>query len=313
MYFSSHLWVTVLAGGNGCRLAGVTRDAGGGHVPKQFYRFGPGGSPLCHVLGRALRLAPAARVVTMVQEAHRRWWAPELAATGCDNVIAQPANRGTGVAVLHALGAIAARDPDPLLLVLPADHEVDDEEAWERTLAHACDAALRAPTELVLVGVDAPIDPDFGWVVPRSRAGKGPWPVATFVEKPDTARTSTLSAAGAMCSTFAFAATGGALLGLFRRRARPLLRAFVDNFEQLAASPPAGTRIAELPACDFSRDVLQLEPESVRVLTAPDCGWTDLGTPGRVERWRHRRTPRRRRPSAESRHELLASGGERGG
>jgi hypothetical protein len=38
----------------------------------------------------------------------------------------------------------------------------------------------------------------------------------------------------------------------------------------------------QLPALDFSRDILQRSPELLRVMSVPPCGWSDLGTPRRV-------------------------------
>jgi hypothetical protein len=37
-----------------------------------------------------------------------------------------------------------------------------------------------------------------------------------------------------------------------------------------------------LAPVDFSRDVLEGQEPMLRVLTVPNCGWTDLGTPQRV-------------------------------
>jgi mannose-1-phosphate guanylyltransferase len=37
-----------------------------------------------------------------------------------------------------------------------------------------------------------------------------------------------------------------------------------------------------LPTVDFSRAVVQHAPRTLRVITAPACGWNDLGTPRRV-------------------------------
>jgi hypothetical protein len=38
----------------------------------------------------------------------------------------------------------------------------------------------------------------------------------------------------------------------------------------------------ELPAVDFSRDLLEPQASRLQVLRAPPCGWSDLGTPQRV-------------------------------
>jgi hypothetical protein len=43
------------------------------------------------------------------------------------------------------------------------------------------------------------------------------------------------------------------------------------------------TRLYEnLSPVDFSRSVVQQAPQALRVITAPACGWNDLGTPRRV-------------------------------
>jgi hypothetical protein len=61
----------------------------------------------------------------------------------------------------------------------------------------------------------------------------------------------------------------------------------------------------DLPLVDFSRVVIQGSEEKLRVVKAPACGWSDLGTPKRVadtlKRIEHERLERprvaRRNPS----------------
>jgi hypothetical protein len=38
----------------------------------------------------------------------------------------------------------------------------------------------------------------------------------------------------------------------------------------------------QLPRLDFSSDILQKQSDDLWMLTAPPCGWSDLGTPRRV-------------------------------
>jgi hypothetical protein len=40
---------------------------------------------------------------------------------------------------------------------------------------------------------------------------------------------------------------------------------------------------ADLECQDFSRDVLERHAQMLQVLRVPSCGWTDLGTPKRVQ------------------------------
>jgi hypothetical protein len=42
---------------------------------------------------------------------------------------------------------------------------------------------------------------------------------------------------------------------------------------------------SSLPTTDFSHDILEEAVRDLRMLPVPHCGWTDLGTPERIERW----------------------------
>jgi hypothetical protein len=60
---------------------------------------------------------------------------------------------------------------------------------------------------------------------------------------------------------------------------------------------------ADLPTLDFSRDVLAEHAAGLKVLAVPACGWTDLGTPRRVEQALARHHP----PVRASREPLQAT------
>ncbi len=289
MNTESKPWVVVLAGGDGLRLASMTRDPGGHHVPKQFCRFGSDSSVLSHTMKRARRLAEPEQIIAVVQDSHRRWWAEELHELPKPNVIRQRANHGTGVALLHALTEIMRRDRDAHLLVLPSDQEVLDEYAWHATLLRTVDAALDAPEHVVLVGVEPQSDPDFGWIVPGEDVGENTRTVLRFAEKPGAAEAAELALGGALCSAFVFAASGAALLDLFSRHpSEPIAR----RAQALSGSvlEPNGSALGmeDLPYSDFSHDLLERAPYCARVVTGYPCGWTDLGTPARLARWKQR-------------------------
>jgi mannose-1-phosphate guanylyltransferase len=95
-------WVIVLAGGDGRRLAAVTRDVDGRPVPKQYWPV-DGGAPMMRwAIARAARLAPPSRVLTVVNQAHQRFWPRALAGIPESNRLVQPCNRGTAAGVLLA-------------------------------------------------------------------------------------------------------------------------------------------------------------------------------------------------------------------
>ena len=294
----SHSWVAILAGGEGRRLASLTRDTGGRPVPKQFWDFAGGGTPFAHALERARSLVPDARIIVLAQETQRPWWEPAL--TGADgvHVVSQSANRGTGIALLEALQLALRRDRDPHFVVLPSDQEVDDEPVWRHWIRRIQASAREWPDHVVLLAAEAQNDADFGWIVTRAESRDGTRGVAEFHEKPAGRIATELALRGALCSTLTFAGSARGLLDLFHRHARPVL----DGFRTLVADRdathrPRRPRFVAPFSCDFSRDLLEQAIDDLRVVPLPSCGWTDLGTPDRVARWRARRAPRRLDPS----------------
>ena len=279
-------WAVVLAAGEGTRLAALTRDATGKSVPKQFCSLN-GGSALVHdALQRARRVAPREQVCAIVAQQHSRYWRKALENLPRRNIIVQPQNRGTANGVLLCVLAVLERDPLARIVFLPADHFVFDESALARAL---CDLAVHlnhSPDGVTLIGIEPDeADPELGYIVPGRTLSDGSRTVARFVEKPAACVARKLFNGKALWNSFIFAATGSALLGLLRRHLGPSVE---DMATALARDSQSGqyTALTELyerlPTADFSRAVLQPAPETLRVITAPACGWSDLGTPRRV-------------------------------
>ena len=67
------LWVVVLAGGEGTRLRSFARQVLGSERPKQFCQILGSGSMLRHTWGRAARLVPPERIVTIITAGQERY------------------------------------------------------------------------------------------------------------------------------------------------------------------------------------------------------------------------------------------------
>jgi mannose-1-phosphate guanylyltransferase len=281
-------WAIVLAAGDGTRLASLTTDEHGNSVPKQFCSLDGGSSLLHEAMHRARHIAPRERLCVIVAEHHRRYWQSALWAMPMSNIIVQPRNCGTANGILLATLKILERDPLARIVFLPADHFVRDEAALAGSLREVATLLTRNPDELLLVGIEPEeADPELGYIVPRRDAGNdGARGVDRFVEKPPATVARQLLKQGALWNSFIFAAYGPALLGLIRR-AQPEI---VERLETaLARDSRLGARsialeeaYEDLPSVDFSRGVMQGAEASLRVVTAPACGWSDLGTPMRV-------------------------------
>jgi len=293
MVENTHDWVIILAAGEGQRVKALMVDPDGTQIPKQFCRLEGRTSMLRWTVDRALRLVPARRLVCVVAEQHQRWWERELFDLPTENVVVQPKNRGTAPGILLPLMTVLHRDPLARVLVLPSDHYVEHEE----TLRNAIHTALSAPKTMddrvVLLGmVPDEFHSDYGWIVPKGAIQVDTvCGVRRFVEKPDSGRARRLMSRGALMNSLIFVGCGTAILDLFEQAVPALIEQFraAPKLDGEGASVAIRQLYGQLPKNDFSRDVLEQTPDRLAVLPVPRCGWSDLGTPARLELYRNRR------------------------
>lgn len=275
-----HRWAIVLAGGEGSRLSGLTRDLHGVPVPKQFCSLN-GASTLLHdALARASAVAPPERTVVIVAAHQARYWQSQLSSLPAANIVVQPRNRGTAIGVLLPTLHILARDPEARIVCLPSDHFVADESI----LAQAIDAALsdleHSPGKITFLGIEPEeADPGLGYIAPSVPAAGTSAPIARFIEKPEVAVARRLIEQGALWNSFIFAARGSAVVRLVQSR---YPRAVGDIALALGQSDVLARVYDELPPIDFSRDIVEGAEPELRVRAVPACGWSDLGTPQRL-------------------------------
>lgn len=293
---SGHVWAIVLAGGQGRRLQDLTTLAGEA-VPKQFCALQGEVSMLQRAVRRAARLVPEEHIRVVVAEAHRRWWRDELSSLPPACAVTQPCDRGTAAGVLLPLTKILRQDAEAVVVLLPADHHVEDEWVLQTAIQQGMAIVRRAPERLVVLGMepDEAHDSDFGWIVPeRSPWDLGSARVERFHEKPDAAALPALRAQGALISSFVLVARASTLQAIAQRYLPDLVAAFArwhGGERGLAAL------YERIPTYDLSRDLLEPAVRDLWVVPVPPCGWKDLGTPERVARCLrspNARTPRER-------------------
>lgn len=302
---SEHMWALILAGGEGNRLRKLTTKPCGTAVPKQFCSLAGGRALLEDAIARARGIAPADHICTIVAQQHREWWSDMLDDHSAKNVIVQPRNRGTGIGILYSVLHIAARDPAARILILPADHCVLDEQVLRKSLVEALNQLQHGADVPILLGLEPDnSDCELGYILPGGRDGSGTQAVARFIEKPDLALAGEIISEGALWNTFIMAASVRALVDMFMGRYATLaleMQMVVSRALSACAGgagwPALVDMYERLPSLDFSRDLLEGQESALRLLRVPACGWSDLGTPGRVAE-----TLRRLPPEHSSRH-----------
>jgi mannose-1-phosphate guanylyltransferase len=278
----------VLAGGRGTRLQHLTA-ALGEPLEKQFCCLGGDRSLLQRSVERLTWLESLSRVGVVIREDQLGIAAEQLDRYRAASLITQPADRGTGVAVLTALLREVFRQPSVTVLS-PCDHGFADESVLDGVLSRAI--ALAAEIEApILIGAGADrARSDYGWIVPERNGGRQHSHVAGFVEKPEPERAAELLRRGGMFNTMLMVAPTATLLSAFELQAPEtfntlLPAAFMKGHERELFLRWA---FSEIEPLDFSRDVVANTP-GLRVMCLPaEAGWTDLGDETRLVEWLER-------------------------
>jgi mannose-1-phosphate guanylyltransferase len=142
------LYALILAGGSGERFWPLSRRA----RPKQLLRLVAKETLLEQAVARLDGLVAPERLLILTnvdQEAAVRELLPQLPK---ENIVAEPAKRDTAAAVALGAGWVAARDHAATMIVLPADHIINDTAAFQKTLAAAA-AAAEETGALVTIGI----------------------------------------------------------------------------------------------------------------------------------------------------------------
>lgn len=291
-------WVLVLAGGEGRRLEQLTTEVGGRPTPKQFCSLAGGKSLLEETLERANGVCDAAQICVVVTEHHREWWSGMLRELPTENIIVQPAGRGTAHGILLPTLHILARDPNAVIVVLPSDHYVHDEMVLRRAMKSAVARAKRRPQQLFLLGIQPDeTDTELGYIVAKMPLVGRCGPVSQFVEKPTAwSDISRLRMQGALWNSFIFAASASGLVSLYPEKFSQdiaLMRAAIERDRASASNWATSWLYRNLESADFSREVLTGQEGSLQLVSVPSCGWSDLGTPSRLARTLRRLEPRR--------------------
>lgn len=270
----SQIIPVILSGGSGSRLWPISRES----RPKQFLVINDSNySLLQQSLLRAKRLSASAPIIVSNHN-YRFLVAEQLRQIGVfGSIILEPSQRNTAPAI--ALAAQEAGATDELLLVLPADHAIRDEEKFEEAVTRAIPLAQSG--KLVTFGV-LPTEPHtgYGYIKAGASIDEG-YIVSCFTEKPD------LKTASEYLSGHGYYWNSG--IFLFRAdKYLDELRAYRGDIYEASVSSFRGAT-KELDFCWIddnafnkcpgeSVDYAVMEKTSDAVVVPLDVGWSDIGS-----------------------------------
>ncbi|MBE7213916.1 mannose-1-phosphate guanylyltransferase/mannose-6-phosphate isomerase [Shewanella benthica] len=267
----------IMAGGSGTRLWPLSRSL----FPKQFLALASNVSMLQQTIERTAGL-PCEKTVLLCNEEHRFLVAEQLRTINYQGarILLEPAGRNTAPAIALAAFDIVAKQKDSLMMVMAADHVINDQSAFEKSVLNAVELAQQG--KLVTFGIvpNAP-ETGYGYIKRGTELQDSAYAVDAFVEKPnlETAQ-SYLTSGEYYWNSGMFMFKASTYLASLREFAPAIYEACQQAYNEKSEDLDfirAG-KDAFLSSPDDSIDYAIMEHTSQAVVVPMDAGWCDLGS-----------------------------------
>ncbi|HEX3427594.1 MAG TPA: mannose-1-phosphate guanylyltransferase [Candidatus Limnocylindrales bacterium] len=272
------MYVVILAGGGGTRLWPVSRP----DCPKPFLPLLGDETLLQRTVKRVAPLLGDGDVFCVTDRRYGQLVRDQIPET---RLIVEPSGRNTAAAIALA-AAVIDRPDDEVMVVLPADHWIADEDRFRDVLAIAAGqmavGAFDVERPLVTLGI-RPTRPstDYGYLRPDTMRGTRidglpAYPLLGFEEKPTEARARELiNMPGVGWNAGMFAWQRGAIqAALEKYTPLPML------IGQAASSELAlGNAYERIQPISIDKAVMESAADDHQVVMGSlDVGWSDLGS-----------------------------------
>lgn len=274
------LYPVILSGGSGTRLWPLSRAA----LPKQFLPLVTDRTLFQETLLRLHGLENMAAPTVVCNNEHRFLAAEQLRSIGISplSLILEPCGRNTAPAVAAAAFTAQAQDADAVLLVLPADHLIQDVDGLHRAIQSA--VVLAQQGKLVTFGITPnEAATGFGYIErgkALSEVEQG-YEVARFVEKPNLEIAQAFFASGHFFwNSGMFVFRAASYLAELQQH-RPDIYAASQRAWQLGRTDADFCRLDEaaFAACPSdSIDYAVMEHTHAATMVTVDIGWSDIGS-----------------------------------
>jgi mannose-1-phosphate guanylyltransferase len=287
----------IIAGGKGTRFWPLSRS----QRPKQLLKILSPKSLLVETAERAFPLGGRNQTLVVTVAEQLRALRKELRTLPAKNFLAEPQGKNTGPCIGLAALEVVKRNPDAVMIVLPADHWVADVKAFQRALTMAVNLAERHD-QLITIGIrpDYP-ETGYGYIVKGKalgvKSGIGAFHVKRFTEKPAAAAARQLIRRGSLWNSGIFVWKAATLLDLLARYQSKIARGLDIIGKAAEGKSLSSSKLSSVIAREYKKmasisiDYAVLEPAGSegRVLTLEaNFGWSDVGSWAAVHRMMHK-------------------------
>lgn len=267
----------ILSGGSGTRLWPLSRP----HQPKQLLAMVDERTMLHATFDRLDGLPEIVDPWVVCNADHHHLVSRELFDAGFkpDNVILEPVGRNTAPAAAAAAMVIAERDPEALMLLLPADHVIEDEPAFHEAVRAAVDQS-RSGMLATFGIVPTYAETGYGYIEVGEAVTADVSRVAHFAEKPDAETAQRYFDSGKfLWNSGMFLFQVGRFLDELERLAPEILTAVRQAVATATREHGIALDAASFAECPSdSIDFAVMEHTDSAVVVPLDAGWSDVGS-----------------------------------
>ncbi|MCY4232428.1 MAG: mannose-1-phosphate guanylyltransferase [Bacteroidetes bacterium] len=271
------IYSIIMAGGIGSRFWPQSREA----HPKQFIRVFEEQTLLQQTVSRIKPLVPLERTLVVTHERYVPLTSQQLPDILENNILGEPISRNTAPCIAYAAFKLHQIDPEAIMVILPSDHLIKDEERFLQTLQKATDVA-QAPGALVTIGIQ-PSYPatGYGYIQydPTENIHQGVYPVRTFAEKPNESTAERfLDSGDFLWNSGIFVWRVDSILSNMKIHLKSTWDAFQEASDHLGTDQEASSIIkAYHKSARISIDVGVMERAGNVHVIPGDFGWSDIG------------------------------------
>ena len=283
------MYPVIMAGGSGTRFWPLSRQL----FPKQLLKIIGDETLIQQTMRRVVAGAPPGRVMISTnppQAESIRVQLSEWKDALKDNFVLEPEGRNTAPAIALVALHLVRRDPDAVMLVVPADHIVKGQKDFDAAVALA--AGLAHQGLLVTFGIK-PIRPEtgYGYIKPDLKRVLGKrgtlkgYRVGRFVEKPNAVKAAQyLKAGDYYWNSGMFVWRAATILEEIRRH-QPALARGIEQIARLMEQNVSRAAVDEayrgLPSISIDTGVMEKSDKAAMVPVS--FKWSDVGSWGSLD------------------------------
>jgi mannose-1-phosphate guanylyltransferase len=191
------VYAVIMAGGSGTRFWPKSTKS----LPKQFLNLFGEGTMIQNTAKRIEPIIPQERIMVVTNQSYVPIVKEQLPKVPADNIVGEPVAKNTAPCVAIAAELLQKKDPDAVMVVLPADHHITDPDRFMDILRTAV-AKAESGNHLVTIGITPDrAETGFGYIHgdlanSEQLEGNALNPVQAFTEKPNVKKAEEFLASG---------------------------------------------------------------------------------------------------------------------